>query len=654
MADPKPIYRIPAGRQSTLDGFQNMLAGIGVAGRDKGPISTIFMGTELGPQQISMAWRHDWIARKVIKIPADDCVREWRGWKAEDDDITAIEEMEQKFDIRKKLHRALLWGRGWGGAALFIGSGDEDLATELVYDTIKKDSLKFIHVLPRFAINCGDPELDLKSPWYGRPKFYEPRTTDARLTVKFHPSRVIPFYGADHLDDISTNPSQWSDSVLQPVVDAIKSSGLTAATIAHLITEKKIDVINIPHLTEMLSSVDGEAKLTARFAAANVMKSIINTILLDQEEEWKRLELDFQGMPDVILVYMMIAAAAADIPATRFLSQSPKGLNATGESDTRNYYDNVRSVQRNDFQPQIRPLDEMLIRSALGKKPDGIYYDWHPLWQTTDAEKAEIALKKAQTFQIDVNSNLHNPDALRQGRQNQVIEDGLYPGFEQALDEFGAEPDEIGVDPTQLAIAKMKPPPGALPGPKGQLALPAPGGKKPAPGARGKQPPPKGKQPARDAVRVGDSIPKPLYVRRDLSPASTTALKAWATKQGFKDIQTEFHVTICYSRDPVDWMEMDADDWGDNQLVIRKGGPRVVEKLGGVIALLFASRRLRWRHEEMKARGASWDYEEYQPHITITTNTDVDLSGIDIFQGELTFGEEIFEEIDSNYLQAAE
>jgi hypothetical protein len=39
-----------------------------------------------------------------------------------------------------------------------------------------------------------------------------------------------------------------------------------------------------------------------------------------------------------------------------------------GESDIRNYYDHLSSVQRNDLGPRIKVLDEIVIRSVLGSR----------------------------------------------------------------------------------------------------------------------------------------------------------------------------------------------------------------------------------------------------------------------------------------------
>jgi hypothetical protein len=48
----------------------------------------------------------------------------------------------------------------------------------------------------------------------------------------------------------------------------------------------------------------------------------------------------------------------------------------------------------------------------------------------------------------------------------------------------------------------------------------------------------------------------------------------------------------------------------------------------------------------MKRNGASFDFEEYQPHVTITyQGGDLDLSKVEPYRGKLVFGPEIFSEV---------
>ena len=127
---------------------------------------------------------------------------------------------------------------------------------------------------------------------------------------------------------------------------------------------------------------------------------------------------------------MTIVAGAADIPLTRLLGQSPGGLNASGEGDARNYYDRIRAMQELDIGPAMHILDECLIRSALGSRPDDVYYNWASLWQISDKERAEIGKIGADTVVALFNTGIIDQDALADAAVNMLTESGAMPGLE--------------------------------------------------------------------------------------------------------------------------------------------------------------------------------------------------------------------------------
>jgi hypothetical protein len=68
------------------------------------------------------------------------------------------------------------------------------------------------------------------------------------------------------------------------------------------------------------------------------------------------------------------------------------------------------------------------------------------------------------------------------------------------------------------------------------------------------------------------------------------------------------------------------------------------------VVLLFSSTDLQWRHRQMREAGATWDYDEYQPHVTITySGQGVDLSKVEPYRGKLVFGPEAFAEVDDTW-----
>jgi len=151
-----------------------------------------------------------------------------------------------------------------------------------------------------------------------------------------------------------------------------------------------------------------------------------------------------------------------------------------------------------------------------------------------------------------------------------------------------------------------------------------------------------------DASQVADAAPRTLYVRRDVLNADE--IIAWAKGQGFKTTlpADDMHVTVMFSRTPVDWMKM-GETWRENP-EIAPGGARLMEQFGEARVLLFNSSELSWRHEEMKRQGATWDHPEYQPHITISYDPDApDLADIEPYKGRILLGPEIFEAINEKW-----
>lgn len=462
-----PRIRFPFG-----DSFKNLLAGFGVPGRDKA-VHQRFVLNLLDPEQLHNAYRGDWIARKIIDIPPFDACRAWREWQAEQDQIEKIEKAEADLGIQRKLIEAMTKARLYGGAAMIMGVEGQKFDEELDVESVGKDDLKFVHVVTKWQISAGPLMRDVTSPWFGEPSYYfrsntpipDPPASQALEQsslgykpgeqIYIHPSRVVRLLGLDY-PDWEQGPDAWGDSALQPIVDAISNAGLVSSSIASMISEAKLDVIKVPGLIEMLSTAEGATRVFDRFSQGNVAKSVVNATLIDGAEEWERIQVAFGGMDAVMAMYLNIASGAADIPATRLIGRSPSGENATGDSDTRNYYDRLQADQVVRIQPLLTRLDEVLIRHALGDRDEDIRYNWKPLWQLDEEDKAAVALAKAQAHKIDVENGLINPEALREGRINQLEEDGFYPGFESAIEEFGSENEDEDEDAHAQLDLQMK------------------------------------------------------------------------------------------------------------------------------------------------------------------------------------------------------
>lgn len=587
------------------DKLVNLVANLGTD-RDKAS-GSVYAPVMLTDQDLSNAYRGAWLPRKIVDIPPLDATRRWRGWQATKEQIEKIEAEEKRLDLRRKVKQALTRARLFGGSAIFIGTGERDTSTPLNPERIGKGGIKYLTVLSKRKLSPGDIEQDPQSELFEKPKWY----TLNGSQLKVHPSRLIIFIGAELPDpEVDTVVDYgWGDSVLQAVFDAIKQSDGTNANVASLVYEAKVDVIKIPDFMQQLQDPGFEKQVLERIRLAAMAKGINGTLLLDAAEGYDSKQASFGGLPDVIDRFLQAVAGAADIPATRLLGQSPSGLSATGESDLRNYYDRIQAMQELDVGPSLALADECLIRSALGSRDKKIHYIWNPLWQPTSTQQSENSKRSAETVKILKETGLFPDEALSKAATTMLVEQSVLPGLEAAIEEYGSQlPDE------EEEVDERA-----------------------------------NKLPARSST-ITDAAPRPLYVQRKVTNGAD--ILAWAKAQGFETTvpADDLHVTIAYSRQALDWMKV-GGDWGSRQdggLIVAPGGARLVEPLGseGAVVLLFNSSELAWRHMQIREAGASWDYEEYQPHVTITYAAGgLDLSKVEPYRGKIEFGPEIFEDL---------
>lgn len=456
------------------DSLTNLVSRMGTD-RDKAA-SSFYGAPLLDDAQLLNAYRGAWLPRKIVDIPAFDSVRAWRDWQAEQDQIEAIEAEEKRLQVRSKVLDARVKARLWGGAAIHIGTGDQNLAEPLDVEHIGTAGIKHLTVLTRRQLSAGEIERDVASEWFGRPKAYR-LTSGDQVQVDIHPSRLVIFAGNPQPDIelIGGSDLVWGDSVLLAVMEAIKQADGTAANIASLVFEAKVDVFRIPNFMAQLRDEGYKTKLLERLTLAATAKGINGALLLDKEEEYDTKSPSFATLPDILDRFLQIVSGAADIPATRLLGQAPAGLNATGESDLRNYYDRLSAMQEVEMTPAMHRMDEALIRSALGTRPAEVYYEWAPLWGMSEKEKAEVFKMKADAGRSLAGSaagTLLPVEALSDALVNTFTEDGSLPGLEAAIEEYGSlaeqEPSaeeqaaalglrQLGRDPAKQAFdAKSK------------------------------------------------------------------------------------------------------------------------------------------------------------------------------------------------------
>lgn len=348
--------------------FTDNLVNVGLnlgSGRAKS-IGTRYQASPLNNTEITNAYRYAWLPRKVVDVPAEDAIREWRQW-----DNPKVAALEEKLRLKQRTFEAYQSARLYGYAGIYIGTNSKRVAAPMD-DT---ETIQSLTVVNHDYLSVNDWNNDPTSENFGRPEYFRIGDLDV------HPSRVALFVG----NEVPGDNNCLGDSVLQSTYEALKNADSVAANVAELVFEAKIDVVKVPGLMQNVGDTGYVDALNKRIALMMQFKSVNNALLMDAEESWDQKQIVFGSLNDLLMTAYQITAGASNIPMTRLLGRSASGLNSSGNNEIRDYYDTIRGIQTMQLEPSLLHLDEQLCRNCNAPDAD---YEWNTLWQPDEQVQA--------------------------------------------------------------------------------------------------------------------------------------------------------------------------------------------------------------------------------------------------------------------------
>lgn len=449
------------------DGLLNVLSGLGTTADST--YANRYWFQPLGPEEIEAAYRGSGMMRKVVDVPAFDAVREGRDWQADDEQIELLEAEEARLGLHQKLLLAEIM-RGLGGGAMILGVPGEP--GQPAPTSIGKGKLAFIQVVNRWQLQARDWVTDPTLEGYGGPKMWQVST--ATGLVDIHPSRVVAFRG-DPLPNLSGATDDdlfWGESRIQRVMGAVKNSDLAQQSFAALVSKARSTIIGVPDLSDTMSTAEGRALLRTRVGEMMQLESIFNAVVRDAGngepgagETIEHRQVTWAGIRDVMFAFATFVAGLADIPVTRLLGQAAEGMNASGDSQQKDYAKTIKAKQELFLRPCLERIDEMLIPSALGKRPPEIWFKFAPLDTPTEKEESERFKTVSEALKNIGELAVMPAESFNEAAQNTLVESGFMPGLDTALakipddQRFGlAEEEDDGTDPSALQAEPGKEP----------------------------------------------------------------------------------------------------------------------------------------------------------------------------------------------------
>lgn len=380
----------------------------------------------------------DWAAKKIVDIPVQDAFRvepEIKGLSEEDKE--QLIKYQEAMGGRDKLYKAAIQSRLLGGSIVMLGIKDEEDNPEkpIDFDKLDKGDLAFMNVVSVEKISQVQYETDPFSPMYDTPRYYmiNGQKVDVSRLLVFDGRPLFNSASMNILQNFRFNPAGFGESVLIPVYDALVRFAGTQEGAYHLVNMASVLLVKCDKLLELQASGAGDRALYALNKMAEQISIYRAGVLQGKDLDVAQHSATFGSVPELLQTFAQILAAGSDIPATRFLGQAPGGLNATGESDLENYYNNVASWQNTVLKPNEIKMYNILGVSCFGRekwqsiKPE-FDIEYKPLWNLSETEQATVDNTRAQTISLlEQSGYLSREAALEELKARKIFVNDIKP-----------------------------------------------------------------------------------------------------------------------------------------------------------------------------------------------------------------------------------
>lgn len=453
LSAPAPQLR----RARALDAFTNVLARLGAG------TPNLLEGTEYSLQrlsrdfnQLNALYRESWIIRRIIDVIPSDMLKNWITITSGiDPDV----EKKLSISLRRtqlidKLKRGMQWGRLYGGAlgVMLVKHQGYNLSQPLRLDWIMPGDFAGLLIFDRWNGVNPSSELieDISDPDYGFPKYYTVTDPAGGGSVKIHHSRVIRFTGntLPFWEEIAE--MQWGASVVESIFDELRKRDNVSWNIAQLTFMANIRVLKMQDLGQLLAATDSEsqAELLRTLEAQNMLLNNMGMQVMDAADGLETHQYTFGGLADCYQQFIMDISGAAEIPVTKLFGRSPSGLNATGESDLQNYYDMIAEKQEAVLRPILNKVLPPFIISTIGSLPEDFDFDFDPVAEPSDKERADLAKCGTDNVVAAYNAGLISQRTALQELKQQSERTGVWTNItdediERASDSV-EQPGEMG------------------------------------------------------------------------------------------------------------------------------------------------------------------------------------------------------------------
>jgi len=451
-------------RTMVFDGYDNFVSKVGL--NNDNTLSAglyAFNYVTRNRVQLEAAYRGSWIVGQVVDCVAEDMTRAGAtvSTNEAEEDIADFDAAVVQTGIWTSLCSLIKWGRLYGGAIAVLQIDGQALDTPLNINRIRKDQFTGLAVYDRWQLNPLVDKIIKDGPEIGLPEYYQIVTTAQTTTpgnqagqeaafasgfLTVHHSRVIRNIGIELPFFQAITEMLWGESILERMWDRLIAFDDSTMSSANLIERANNRTVKIENLREIVAmggkAMDG---LKAQFSMMRQFQTNEGLTILDSKDEFSTSNYTFTGLSDLLIQFGQQLSGAANIPLVRLFGQSPAGMNATGESDIRMYYDYISAQQNAKLRLGLDKIFKVLWMSTFGTKPPkDLKFTFVPLWQMSAMDRAAVVKSNTETIIGAHDAGLITTGTAVKELKDQGAETGMFTNItDEEIQEAEQEPPPI-------------------------------------------------------------------------------------------------------------------------------------------------------------------------------------------------------------------
>ena len=360
--------------------------------------------------------------RKACEIPARDAIAvDYKLHYAEGDDKKpdtdkeeeekVLRELKLKSDRKMKIkdicRDANIFKKMYGQILVVPTFNiDVDMSEPFDLKKIKKGTYTGMQIIQPFWVRYEMGVEQLQRP--DRAGFYEPEYYTIPNKTKIHKSWVIKLVNGICPDIL--RPVYYYGGV--PLTQMIYERVFCAEKVANEAPKLA--------LTKRLLTVDGDIyNLTAGSGDAfdnlrmvTEVRDNMGLLIKEKDSTVSQIDTSLTDFDALIMTQFQLVAAIAEMPVTKLMKTQLKGLSNTGDYETKDYCQNLKEIQENDYNTILLRHYQLLSISEKGEDL-GLDIVWDEIDTPTALEQAQIEQTQAQTDATYVGAGIVAAEEVR-------------------------------------------------------------------------------------------------------------------------------------------------------------------------------------------------------------------------------------------------